>query len=375
MSQRSQPPQPRDYYEVLGVAKTADQDTIKKAYRKLAMQFHPDQNQGDKEAEDKFKEAATAYEVLGNAEKRARYDRFGHAAFSQGGGGGGFSDVDDIFSSFSDIFGDFFGGMGGGGQRSRGRPDGPARGSDLRYINEIQLKEVISGIEREIEFETEESCSECSGTGSTKGSHSETCGTCRGNGQVDSSQGFFSVATTCPTCHGSGKIIRNPCAKCRGRGRMKAARKIKVNIPAGVDNGTQLRVTGEGEGGHRGGPPGDLYVEIRVREDKRFERHGLDLLARVEISYIQALLGAEIEVETFEGGEKLAIPTGTNSGDRIRMDKRGVPSLRGQGRGALYYEVSVEIPKKLNKEEEKLLREIAKVRGESVIASKKGLFK
>lgn len=364
----------QDYYEILGVAKGADQDTIKKAYRKLAMQFHPDKNPGNKEAEEKFKLAATAYEILGNPEKRARYDRFGHAAFSQGGGQPGFHDVDDIFANFSDIFGDFFGGMGGG-QRGRRARTGPARGSDLRYICEIQLKDVISGAERDIEFDTEESCRECNGSGAAKGSEPETCATCGGAGQVVSSQGFFTVASTCPTCHGSGRMVRNPCGSCSGKGRTRVHRKIRVSIPAGVDTGTQLRVSNEGEGGHRGGPPGDLFVEIRVREDDRFQRHGLDLLGQVEVSYIQALLGAELEVETFDGDETLVIPAGTNTGERIRIEKKGVPSLRGHGRGSLYFEVTVDVPKKLSKDEEKLLREIAKIRGENVLSHKKGLFR
>ncbi|MES2965238.1 MAG: molecular chaperone DnaJ [Bdellovibrionota bacterium] len=339
----------RDYYEILGVQKDTDHDSIKKAYRKLAMQFHPDKNPGDKEAEEKFKEAASAYEILGNSEKRAKYDRFGHAAFAQGGGRQGFQDVDDIFASFSDIFGDFFG--GGGGQRGRGRRNstGPQRGADLRYICEVQLKDVITGMERDVEFETDESCKECTGSGAAKGSESEVCGTCGGNGQVIAQQGFFTVQTTCPKCQGAGRIIKNPCGKCQGRGRQRVARKIRVNIPAGVDTGTQLRVGGEGEGGHRGGPPGDLYVEIRVEEHDVFQRHGLDLLGPLKISYIQALLGADIETETLDGKETLSIPPGTNSGDRLRIEKKGVPSLRGAGRGSLYFEVDVEVPKKLKK--------------------------
>jgi molecular chaperone DnaJ len=361
-----------DYYVILGVEKSADQDSIKKAYRKLAMQFHPDKNPGNKEAEDKFKQAAAAYEILGTPEKRAKYDRFGHAAFQQGGGG--FQNAEDVFSSFSDIFGDFFG-MGQQGGRGRAKRNGPARGADLRYICEIELKDVIKGLEREVKFDTEESCKECSGSGSAKGSESETCNTCGGQGQVISSQGLFSVATTCPSCHGAGKIIRNPCEGCHGRGRVKSERKIRVNIPAGVDTGTQLRLTNEGEGGHRGGPPGDLYVEIRVLDNEDFERHGVDLLTSVDISYLQALLGAEIEVETFDGKEKLNVPPGTGTGERIRLDKLGVPSLRGGGRGSLYCQMNVEMPKKLSKEEEKLLREIAKIRGEEVAAPKKGLFR
>ncbi len=361
----------QDLYEVLSVARDADQDTIKKAYRKLAMQYHPDKNPGDHAAEEKFKSLAFAYEVLGNSEKRAKYDRFGHQAFSQGGQQG-FHDVEDIFASFSDVFGDFFGASRG----SRGRRGaGPGRGNDLRYICEIDLKEVLTGIERDLEFESDESCKDCEGNGAAKGSTVEPCATCGGAGQVISSQGFFSVATSCPRCQGLGRIIRVPCAKCHGKGRAKAKRKLRVNIPAGVDSGTQLRVSGEGEGGIRGGPSGDLYVEIRVREDERFDRHGLDLLAHLKVSYLQALLGAEIEVETLEGKESITLPAGANTGERLRLDSRGMPSLRGKGRGSLYYQVDVEVPKKLAKEEERLLREIAKVRGESVLAGKKGLFR
>ncbi len=357
-----------DFYEVLGVAKTADQDSIKKAYRKLAMQFHPDKNPGDAASEEKFKACASAYEVLSDPEKRAKYDRFGHAAFSNGGGG--FHNAEDVFSSFGDIFSDFFGG-------ARSRPKSrnqPSRGADLRYMCEITLKDVIKGNERDIEFETEESCKTCTGTGAQKGTTAESCKHCGGQGQVVASQGFFSVATTCPVCHGQGKIIKSPCADCKGSGRSKAKRKIRVNIPAGVDNGTQLRVSNEGEGGYRNGPPGDLYVEIRIREDDQFERHGLDLLSHVKITYIQALLGSELSVETFEGKESLLVPGGTAHGDRIKLDRRGVPSLRGGNRGHLYYEVEVEIPEKLKKEEEKLLRELAKLRGDKVLEPKKGFF-
>lgn len=361
-----------DYYEILGVTKTDDHETIKKAYRKLAMQYHPDKNPGNKEAEEKFKDAASAYEVLSNPEKRAKYDRFGHSAF-QNGGVGGFQSAEDIFANFSDIFGDFFGGGFGGSQRSRQSRTGPSRGSDLRYVTEIDLKEVVHGGEKEITFATETNCGTCNGTGAKKGSPVQTCGTCGGGGQIIRQQGFFSVASTCPTCRGEGKIIKDPCPKCDGSGRERAQRKIRVNIPAGVDNGTQLRISGEGEGGYRGGPAGDLYVEIRVREDDNFTRHGLDLLTQVEVSYVQALLGSEVEVETLDGSSTLKIPAGTASGDRLKIDKKGVPSLSGGSRGALYCEVVIDIPKKLKKEEEKLLREIAKLRGDK-INDKKGLF-
>jgi molecular chaperone DnaJ len=359
----------RDYYEILSVEKNADGDTIKKSYRRLAMQFHPDKNPGDKAAEEKFKEAAAAYEVLSDPEKRARYDQFGHAAFKQGGGRQ-YSDVNDIFANFSDIFGDFF---GGSSQRRTSR-NGPSRGADLRYLTEIDLQDVITGAEKQIDFNTEESCDKCEGSGAKKGTHPETCSVCGGAGQVVRSQGFFQMASPCPHCQGKGRVIRHPCETCHGNGRKRATRKIRLTVPAGVDNGTQLRVTGEGEGGYRGGPAGDLYVEIRVREHKSFSRHDLDLLTEVEVPYTQALLGAEVEIETLDGKEKLTVPPGTTSGDRVRVDKKGIPSLRGGGRGHLYVEVLVEFPKKLKKEEEKLLRELAKLRGDEVLPPKKGFF-
>lgn len=372
----------RDYYEVLGVDRNADADAIKKAYRKMAMQFHPDKNPGNPEAEEKFKEAALAYEILGNAEKRSRYDRFGHAAFQQGGGQQGYRDVSDIFANFSDIFGgfggdlgDLFGSSGGRGRGDRRRRTGPARGADLRYIAEIKLKDAVLGDERDIEFDTDESCTECNGGGAAKGSEPATCSTCNGAGQVVATQGFFTMATTCPQCQGSGKIIKNPCKKCQGRGRSQVHRKIRVTIPPGVDSGTQLRVSSEGEGGYRGGPSGDLFVEIRVRDDDRFQRHGLDLLTQVKVSYLQAILGCEVEESTFYGDVKVVIPAGSQVGDRIRIDHKGVPSLRGGHRGHLYFEVDVEFPKKLSKDEERLLREIAEHRGEKVAPHKKGLFR
>jgi molecular chaperone DnaJ len=351
---------PRDFYEILGVQKNADPDTIKKAYRKLAMQFHPDRNPGNKEAEDKFKEASQAYEVLSSAEKRARYDQFGHAGL--GGGGRGFQDMNDIFSSFSDIFGDIFGG-GGSGAQSR---SGTARGSHLRYYIEVSLKEVIEGTEKEIEYSKEQSCTPCSGSGAEAGTQAETCKECRGRGQIVRAQGFFSVATTCPTCRGAGRIIKSPCKNCRGTGREQAKTTIKVKVPPGVQTGTQLRLSGEGEGGYRGGPAGDLFVEIRVLEDDRFTREENDLFGEVEISYLQAILGTSIEVETVTDQQKINIPSGTQPGDRIQIGGAGIPSLRGYGRGDLYYMVNVLIPKKLGKEEEKMLRDIAQHKMENV---------
>lgn len=365
----------RDYYEILGVEKGADQDTIKKAYRKLAMQFHPDKNPGNKEAEEKFKEAAGAYEVLSDTQKRAQYDRFGHDAFTRGGGGGagGFTDVEDIFSHFGDIFGDFFGGGMGGQQRQRRNRNEPRRGSDLRYVAEITLKDVITGLEKEIEFDTDKNCEECKGTGAEKSSQVSTCGTCGGSGQVVRQQGFFAMASTCPTCHGQGTVIKNPCKPCKGKGRVAEHRKIRLNIPAGVDTGTRLRVAMEGEGGYMGGPPGDLYVEIRVKPHNHFERRGDDLVAELSVPYVQMLLGAEIEVPTVTGKAKLEVPKGTHNGDNVKLVGEGLPSLRGNRRGDIYFHVEVQFPEKLHKDEEKLLREIAKARGLNV-TSEGGFF-
>lgn len=366
---------PRDYYEILGVSRDATADVLKKAYRKMALQFHPDKNPGDATAEEKFKEAANAYEILSNPEKRARYDRFGHDAF-KGGGGGGYQNVDDIFSNFSDIFGDFFGGggFGGGTAGRRSRQTGPARGADLRYRTEMTLEEVVSGIEKEIEFETDGNCDTCNGTGAKKGTQAATCGTCGGQGQVIARQGFFQVATTCPTCRGSGQMIKEKCEPCAGKGRVKAKRKIRVTVPAGVDTGTQLRVSNEGEGGYRGGPNGDLYVEIQVRNHERFEREGSHLYSELQISYLQAALGTEIEFESIDGKESVRVPAGTQPGARLRVEGRGIPILRSRGRGDLVLAVDVKIPTKLSKDEEKLLRQIATDREEDVLPPKKGLF-
>lgn len=363
----------RDFYEVLGIEKGADADTIKKAYRKLAMQFHPDKNPGNSEAEEKFKEAASAYEILSNPEKRSQYDRFGHAAFQNGGrgGGGGFSDVEDIFSNFGDIFGDIFGSSGGRSSRSRNQP---RRGSDLRYLTEVSLKEVIEGVEKDIEFETESTCDTCKGTGAEKGSKAETCQTCGGHGQVRMSQGFFQMQTTCPTCHGQGSVIKNHCKPCKGSGRQKQKRKIRMTVPPGVDNGTRLRVSGEGEGGFLGGPAGDLFVEIRVKDDERFERDGEHLFTQFDIPYLQLLLGGEIEIQTVQGQATLKIPAGTIVGQTLKLHGEGLPSLRGSRRGDIHVEIGVEFPKKVSKKEEELLKQLAELQGVQVEGSKTGLF-
>ncbi|PIT99870.1 MAG: molecular chaperone DnaJ [Bdellovibrionales bacterium CG10_big_fil_rev_8_21_14_0_10_45_34] len=368
----------QDYYEILGVARNADADTIKKAYRKLAMKFHPDQNPGDKAAEDKFKEAAQAYEVLGNADKRSKYDQIGHAAYTQSGmggqgyGGAGFQDIDDIFASFGDIFGDMF---GGGRRTSRGGRSKATRGADLRYRLQIDLLTVLDGGEQEVEFETEDNCKRCSGSGAEPGTAPEVCGTCRGAGQVVRAQGFFSMATTCPTCHGNGQLIKNSCNLCRGHGRVAAKRHLTVKIPPGVRTGTRLRVAGEGEGGFRGGPSGDLYVEIHVKDHPQFERDGDHLISRLKVSYLQAILGAEIQAPALKGSEMVTVPEGSQPADLVKLAHKGLPSLRGGARGDLYYRLEVEIPKKISKDEEKLLREIASSKNETVSEGGNGLFR
>ncbi len=365
----------QDYYEILGVQRNADQETIKKAFRKLAIQFHPDKNPGNKEAEEKFKSAAEAYEILSDAEKRAQYDRFGHAGVRGGAQGfQGFGDMNDIFSHFSDIFGDFFG-AGGGPRRQQGRrSDGPRRGADLRYICELSLVDALRGVDKEIEFDSEESCDGCHGTGAEKGSQPEICPTCGGTGQVVRSQGFFSVATTCNGCRGQGRVNRNPCTVCRGQGRKKVHRRIQVTVPAGVDSGVQLRVGKEGEGGYRGGPNGDLFVEIHVKEDPNFERKGSDLIGHVRLSYLQALLGAEVDVHTLLGREKLIIPQGTQPQSILTLKGHGIPHLRSSSKGDMHFVVEVEFPRKLQRDEEELLRKIAESKGEIVTEEKSGFF-
>lgn len=367
----------RDYYEILSVERTSDGETIKKAYRKLAMQYHPDRNPGDKSAEDKFKEAAEAYEILSNAEKKAQYDRFGHAAFQggRGGSGGGFHDMNDIFSQFGDIFGDIFGGGAGGSQRSSRNRNSPRKGADLRYLTEIEMKDVILGKEQQIEFETESNCEDCNGSGAAKGSSAVTCKVCRGTGQVVRQQGFFTMATTCSSCHGTGESIEKPCTGCHGQGRTSIKRKIKVTVPAGVDNGTRLRIANEGEGGYKGGPNGDLFVEIRVKDHDIFEREGDHLFADLDVSYLQFLLGGEVVTEAIDGDVTVEIPRGVSPGQRVKVSGRGLPSLRGSRRGDLYYTLNVEFPSKLSEDEEKLVRQIAELNKTKVNSKKKGLFK
>ena len=366
----------QDYYEVLGVERSSDEIIIKKAYRKLAMKHHPDKNPGDKEAEEKFKKAAEAYDVLSDPQKKSRYDRFGHAGMGGGFGGGrpgGFNDVGDIFSSFGDIFEDLFG--GGGAQRG-GRRSGPVRrrGSDLRYVLNIELLDVIKGVKKDIEFESEKDCDPCKGGGVEGGGEPESCQQCGGSGQVVRQQGFFSMASTCPVCKGQGKIIKNPCKTCHGRGREQIKRHIEANVPPGVSTGTQLRMPGEGDGGYKGGPAGDLYVEIRVHGHETWERNGQHIYGEFDVSYLQALLGAEVEVVALDATAKAHIPKGSQGGDVVKILGMGLPSVKSPKRGDLFLQLNVVIPKKLSPKEEELLRQIAEKKGENVSKKKKGLF-
>ena len=341
----------RDYYEVLGVRRDADAEEIKKAYRQLAMQYHPDRNPGDKDAENYFKEAAEAYEVLRDPEKRQIYNQFGHEGL-QGTGFGGFGGFEDIFSTFGDLFEEFFGGS------RRHRRAGPTVGRDLRYDLEIAFEEAATGKDVELNLNREENCEACDGTGSQSGDR-QVCPTCRGQGQVYQSRGFIRLATTCPQCGGMGQILTDPCETCHGRGRIDREKIVSVHIPPGVDNDSRLRLRGEGEAGRLGGPRGDLYVVIHVRPHEFFERHGDHVTCRIPISMVDAALGAEIDVPTLAGSRNLKIPRGTNNGELLRFRGQGFPNLRGFGRGDQIMEIQVLTPSKLTKRQEELLREFA----------------
>lgn len=349
----------RDYYEILGVQRAADAAAIKSAYRKLALQFHPDKNPGDKDAEEKFKEINEAYAILSDAEKRAQYDRFGKAAFdgmSGGGGQGGFTDFSDIFSEvFGEAFGDFFGGGGRPGRRS-----GPERGGDLRYDLEITLEQAYAGIERELVLPRESNCEVCTGTGAEPGTSAETCTTCGGAGQVRANQGMFRIVRTCHTCGGGGTITRNPCKACSGRGRVRRDRTLSVKIPAGVDDGQRIRLSGEGNAGARGGPPGDLYIFLSVKPHKLFEREGLELACRVPVPMTVAALGGDIEIPTIDGQKtSVTVLPGAQTGRRYRIKNQGMPRLQGRDRGDLHVEIFVETPVNLTSRQKKLLQEFA----------------
>lgn len=364
-------PAQRDYYEVLGVSREASADELKKAYRKLALKHHPDRNPGDAEAVAKFKEASEAFDVLSNPEKRARYDRFGHAGVqgAAGGNGGGFNDVQDIFDAFGDLFGDMF----GGGRRSGGGPRA-RRGDSLKTTVTVTLQEAAAGCRRELEIERHQTCVACTGSGAKAGTTPKTCEYCGGAGQVVQSQGFFRMQTTCPACRGQGKVVKDKCVDCRGSGAVPHASKLEVRIPAGIDNGLQLCLRGEGETGENGGPPGDLYVEVRVQPHAMFQRRGRDLVCVVPVTYSQAALGADIEIPLLDGRHQLKIPAGTQPMEVLRLRQLGMPDLQGSGRGDLLVEIHVEVPKKLSKPQEDLIRQLAELDAKHVSSKRKSFF-
>lgn len=361
----------RDYYEILGVPRNAAPATIKSAYRKLAMQFHPDQNPGDKAAEDKFKEINEAYAVLSDPEKRAQFDRYGRAAF-EGAGPGGFSgDFSDIFSEvFGEAFGDLFGARAG-----PRRGTGPERGADLRYDFEISLEQAFSGIEREIVVPREVTCEPCAGAGAEPGTKAETCTACGGAGQVRANQGMFRIVRTCTACGGRGSVVRHPCKACGGRGRVKRDRTLAVKVPPGVEDGTRIRLAGEGDLGARNGPPGDLYIFLSVRPHKLFERDGMELFCRVPVPMTKAALGGDIEVPTISGQkESLTIVPGAQTGRRFRLKNQGMPRLQGRDRGDLHVEIFVETPVNLSSKQKRLLAEFAEECGVDSHPQTRGFF-
>jgi len=359
----------RDYYEVLGVVRTCSESELKTAYRKLAMQHHPDRNPGDSECEHRFKELNEAYDVLKDGDKRAAYDRFGHAAFEHGmGGGHGFGA--DFGSTFSDIFEGIFG-MGGGRQRSGGRE----RGTDLRYNMEISLEDAFEGKTAQVRIPTPVSCEVCSGTGAKAGTGLKTCTTCGGAGKIRHAQGFFTLERTCPACQGRGQVIDHPCPSCSGSGRVARERTLSVNIPAGVEDGTRIRLSGEGEAGLRGGPPGDLYIFLSLAPHEFFQRDGADLHCRVPISMVAAALGGEFEVPTVDGSKsRVKIPGGTQSGRRFRLSGKGMPVLRSKQVGDMYVQVMVETPQNLTKRQRELLAEFDKISSQDTQPESEGFF-
>ncbi len=357
----------RDYYDVLGVTKGASPEEVKKAYRQKAKELHPDRNAGNPNAESQFKEVNEAYDVLKDADKKAAYDRYGHAAFEGGmggrpGGGGGHSDFGSAFSDvFEDLFGDFMGGRGGGQSRSRAQ-----RGSDLRYNLRITLEEAYKGVQKTINVPSSQTCDVCRGTGAEGGAEPTSCPTCSGMGKVRAQQGFFTVERTCPTCSGMGQIIKNPCRSCGGQGRIEKERALSVNIPAGVDNGNRIRLEGEGEAGMRGGPSGDLYIFIEVKNHSIFQRDGAHLFCRVPVSMTTAALGGEVEVPTIDGGRsRVKVPGGAQSGKQLRLRAKGMPALRGGGVGDMVIELAIETPVNLTSRQKELLREFEKLSEEN----------
>ena len=368
----------RDYYEILGVARGCDDAALKAAFRKLAMQHHPDRNSGCTEAEGRFKEINEAYSILSDAQKRAAYDRFGHEGVQgMNGGGQGFADVHDIFN---EVFGQAFGDMFGGG---RGRSGGPARGQDLRYDLEITLEQAYASAEVEIDVPSTLTCETCTGSGCKPGSNPTTCNGCNGHGRVRASQGFFSIERTCPRCGGSGRLVLDPCKDCRGHGQVRRERTLQVRIPAGVDDGARIRLAGEGDAGARGGPRGDLYIFLSVAPHELFQRDGLDLLCTVPVPMCTAALGGEIEAPCLLGGEncdgncsrKVKVPEGAQTGKTVRLKGRGMPSLRSRERGDLVVELFVETPTRLTARQKELMRELAGLCGEQQHPQSTGFFK
>lgn len=352
----------KDYYEILGVPRDATEEEIKKAYRKKALQYHPDRNPGDKKAEERFKEAAEAYEVLRDPEKRRIYDQYGHEGL-EGTGFRGFSGFEDIFSAFSDIFTDFFG-FESAFSTARAR----RKGADIRYDLAITLEQAAFGDRIELEIPKWETCSRCDGSGAEPGRGIRICPVCGGRGQVTRSQGFFTLTTTCPQCHGQGRIITQPCQNCGGAGRIKLAKRLTVNIPAGVETGSKLRLSGEGNPGEMGGPPGDLYIVIHVKEHPLFIRQDDDIICEIPVSFSQAALGAELEVPTLEGTEKIRIPAGTQTGSVFKLKGKGIKHLRGYGRGDELVRVVVRTPTKLTSRQRELLEELAKLEEEASVS-------
>ena len=362
----------RDYYEILGVPRDAGKDELKSKYRKLAIKYHPDKNPGNAEAEEKFKEASEAYGVLSDDQKRQLYDQYGHQGLDGSGFSGG-GNFDDIFSSFGDVFEDFF---GFGNSRGRGRGSNRVqRGADLRYDMNLDFMEAAFGVEQEVTVRKQDICDTCQGSGCKEGTSPETCSHCHGTGQFVQSQGFFKVKTTCPYCRGKGRSIAHPCPKCVGSGRMEVSKRVTVTIPAGVDTGSKLRLTGEGEAAPNGGPPGDLYVFIQVKPHKFFKRDGMDVLCVVDLSFVQAALGDKITIPTLKGDTELKIPKGTQYGEAFRLKGEGIPSLRTGRRGDQVIQVDIKTPTRLSKKQSKLLREFDKLNEDKISNKLKNLFK
>ncbi len=357
--------QKRDYYEILNVARDADEEEIKKAYRKLAIKYHPDKNPDDKESEEKFKEATEAYEVLRTPEKRRRYDQFGHAGLEGSSSGFGFSgNLDDIFT---EVFGDLFGGFGPSKSR-------PKQGRSLQYNLEITLEDVFHGKDVTLEVPRVEACTECEGSGAEKGTTTSICPQCHGRGQVIQTHGFFTMSRTCPRCRGEGEIIKDACRSCKGQGRIRVKREIKLKVDKGVDNGTQYKLSGQGEAGYNGGPAGDLHVVVHVTPDKRFSREQYELITGAKISFVQAALGGTIEIEGIEGPEKLQIPPGTQYGEKLHIPGKGIPHYKHPGRGDLVVQIAIETPTHLNEQQRKALGHFAELYGETVKTEQSGFW-